>query len=129
MNHEEKKVLFILCFLFGIISVKNVYAASLNKTLRTTCAGTSASVTATYYTHETTRWKISNSFSIGYSGRGGYASKSVKPQTSKSANVYKCSQKVSFSSTDYNSVTRTGNSTYYWKINRNTNKWGSCYTK
>ena len=115
--------------MFGIISVKNVYAASLNKTLRTTCAGTSASVTATYYTHETTRWKISNPFNIGYSVRGGYASKSGKPQTSKSGSVYKCSQRVSFSSTDYNSVTRTGYSTYYWEINGNTNKWGSCYTK
>ena len=125
----KKKIVFIICFLFGIISVKNVYAASLNKSLRTTCAGTSARVTATYYTHETTRWKISNPFNIGYSGRGGYASKSGKPQTSKSGSVYKCSQRVSFSSTDYNSVTRTGYSTYYWEINGNTNKWGSCYTK
>ena len=102
---------------------------SVNKSLRTTCAGTSASVTATYYTHETTRWKISNPFNIGYSGRGGYASKSGKPQTSKSGSVYKCSQRVGFSSTDYNSVTRTGYSTYHWEINGNTNKWGSCYTK
>ncbi len=69
---------------------------SVNKSLRTTCAGTSASVTATYYTHETTRWKISNPFNIGYSGRGGYASKSGKPQTSKSGSVYKCSQRVGF---------------------------------
>lgn len=30
----------------------------MSKTLRGTCAGTSASVTATYYTHETTRWKV-----------------------------------------------------------------------
>lgn len=64
----KKKIVFIICFLLGIISVKNVYAASVNKSLRTTCAGTSASVTATYYTHETTRWKISNPFNIGYSG-------------------------------------------------------------
>lgn len=128
MNHEEK-IVFIICFLFGIISVKNVYAAPMTKTLRTTCAGTSASVTATYYTHETTRWEVSNLFNIGYSGRGGYASKSGKPQTSKSDTIYKCSQKVSFSSIDYNSVTRTGSSTYYWKINGKTDKWGTCYTK
>lgn len=57
MNHEEKTV-FIICCLFGIISVKNVYDALMTKTLRTTCAGTSASITAIYYTHETTKWKI-----------------------------------------------------------------------
>lgn len=54
MNHEEKTV-FIICCLFGIISVKNVYDALMTKTLRTTCAGTSASITAIYYTHETTK--------------------------------------------------------------------------
>ena len=124
----KKKIVFTI-FFFGIISVKNVYAALMTKTLRTTCAGTSASVTATYYTHETTRWKISSPFNFGYSGRGGYASKSARPQTSKSGAIYKCSQKVSFSSTDYNSVTRTGYSTYYWEINGKTDKWGTCYTK
>ena len=124
----KKKIVFTI-FLFGIISVKNVYATPMTKTLRTTCAGTSASVTATYYTHETTRWKISSPFNFGYSGRGGYASKSARPQTSKSGAIYKCSQKVSFSSTDYNSVTRTGYSTYYWEINGKTDKWGTCYTK
>ena len=124
----KKKIVFTI-FFFGIISVKNVYAALMTKTLRTTCAGTSTSVTATYYTHETTRWEISKPFNIGYSGRGGYASKSGKPQTSKSGAIYKCSQKVSFSSTDYNSVTRIGYSTYYWEINGKTDKWGTCYTK
>ena len=50
----KKKTVFIICCLFGIISVKNVYDALMTKTLRTTCAGTSASITAIYYTHETT---------------------------------------------------------------------------
>lgn len=100
----------------------------MTKTLRTTCVGTSASasVTATYYTHETTRWKISNPFNIGYSGRGGYAVNSGQPQTSKANSIYKCSQKVNFSSTDYNSITKTGTKTYHWEVNGNTDKWGSC---
>ncbi len=57
--------------------------ASMSKTLRGTCAGTSASVTATYYTHETTRWKVGSPTSIGYSGKGGYATKSGSPKTYK----------------------------------------------
>ncbi|MGN8643928.1 hypothetical protein [Catenibacterium mitsuokai] len=65
------------------ISIQSVYAASMSKTLRGTCAGTSASVTATYYTHETTRWKVGSPTNIGYSGKGGYATKSGSPSTYK----------------------------------------------
>lgn len=98
----------------------------MTKTLCTTCVGTSASVTATYYTHETTRWKISNPFNIGYSGRGGYATLKGSPKTRQDGSIYHCSQIVTFSNTDYNSITKTDIKTYNWSVNGNTNKWGSC---
>ncbi len=50
----NKKFILLASGIACFISIQSVYAASMSKTLRGTCAGTSASVTATYYTHETT---------------------------------------------------------------------------
>ena len=50
----KKKFILLASGIACFISIQSVYAASMSKTLRGTCAGTSASVTATYYTHETT---------------------------------------------------------------------------
>ena len=63
----NKKFILLASGIACFISIQSVYAASMSKTLRGTCAGTSASVTATYYTHETTRWKVGSPTSIGYS--------------------------------------------------------------
>lgn len=115
----KKKFITLASGIASFISVQSVYAASMSKTLRGTCTGTSASVTATYYTHETTRWKVGPPTSI----KGRAASKSGNPKTYKrNSSFYHCEQKVIFSSTDYNYV-------YHWSVNGATDKWSTCDIK
>ena len=126
----KKKFILLASSIACFISIQSVYAASMSKTLRGTCAGTSASVTATYYTHETTRWKVGSPTNIGYSGKGGYATKSGSPSTYKiKPSFYHCEQKVIFSSTDYNYVSHSGSMIYHWSVDGATDKWSTCNIK
>lgn len=119
-----KKTFIILasgtaCF----ISIQSVHAASMSKTLSATCAGTSAGVTATYYAHETTRWKVGSPTSIGYSVKSGYTAKSGNPKSYKKIPLFTIvNKKVNFSSTDYNYVSHSGSRIYHWFVNGTTDK-------
>ena len=63
----KKKFIILASGTACFISIQSVHAASMSKTLGATCAESSAGVTATYYAHETTRWKVGSPTSIGYS--------------------------------------------------------------
>lgn len=114
---------FVLFFaiIFGTINI--IAAAAKKKTKYATHSTTTISATATYYTHETTRWSISKPSLYKVSGKGGAASKSGSTKTSKKDSVYTAKQDYKISATDYNYNTTSDTRTITWKYNASSDKW------
>lgn len=123
MDKMKKNISIFLIVFMITVCIGIVSAATKKKTKYATYSTTTISATATYYTHETTRWSISKPSLYKVSSKGGACSKSGTPKTSKSGNIYQVEQKFNVSATNYDYKTSNGVVSITWKYNAKSDKW------